>query len=47
VLDKKIISFEESLEIISAIDKAADQQGLNRSGWIRQVIRQKLQPMGN
>jgi hypothetical protein len=39
---KKHVGFIEKVDVISAIDEAADKAGLDRSGWIKHTIREKL-----
>ena len=36
------VAFHEEKAVIAQIDKIASDQGLNRSGVIRQILREKL-----
>jgi hypothetical protein len=38
----RIIGFKEKEEIIQQIDEQAELQGLDRSGYLRQLVREKL-----
>lgn len=38
----KHVGFNENPEVIADIDAAAESEGLDRSGYIRQTIREKL-----
>jgi hypothetical protein len=36
------VSFKEHPDFIKSLDQAADIHGLNRSGFIRQALREKM-----
>ena len=38
----RIIGFKEREEIIELIDELAEKQGLDRSSFLRQLVREKL-----
>jgi metal-responsive CopG/Arc/MetJ family transcriptional regulator len=40
-----IVGFKEKPEVVSEIDRLAEAEGLNRSGFLRQIIRDKLRSM--
>lgn len=40
--DGRIIGFWESEEIVALIDKVAQNRGTDRSGFLREIVRQKL-----
>ena len=39
---KTTINFREAVDVIQAVDQAAETSGSNRSTFIREAIRQKL-----
>jgi hypothetical protein len=39
---EKWVSFREDQKVIDAMQKMAEDQGIDRSGFIRQTIREKL-----
>lgn len=45
--ETKHVGFNENPEIIANIDAAAESEGLDRSGWVRQTIREKLRSAGD
>jgi hypothetical protein len=42
VKDVKILGFAESVEIVKRIDESASKLGLDRSNYLRMIIREKL-----
>ena len=42
----KTMQVREKIEIVREIDKRAEFEGLDRSNWLRQVIRQHLRDTG-
>jgi len=42
----KTLQVREKIEIVKEIDKRAESAGLDRSNWLRQVIRQHLRDTG-
>jgi metal-responsive CopG/Arc/MetJ family transcriptional regulator len=41
----KLVAFREEKQIADAIDKIAADQGIDRSGFVRQAVREKLKDM--